>query len=575
VNLGSFNKDGGAAGAPPSPFFRLDHSRYRYFGVNLRGVLARCAWRAIIVMFAVLICAAPSVHALDEASVSRLANEDSDAKLEAINSFVATGDVAAVPLLQALLDENLQRFGKRLVIVADDKATDAVTGASVDVSAGKLEPITINNRLRGALDGAIAVLKLRSPKRGERISAAKAVIDEANEGMLPLIKGALEKEQDKEVRALLAQARAMIEIKSGDATVRRAAVQLLAESATPQAKQILESLLLKTSDGSFVEPDAGVCQEIQRAISAIEMHFMIPQLAGALFSGLSLGSVLLLAALGLAITFGLMGIINMAHGEMLMLGAYTTYVVQSLFRTYVPDFIDWYVVVAVPTAFLFAALVGVALERTVIRFLYGRPLETLLTTWGISLILIQFVRTVFGAQNVEVANPSWMSGGWDLGADVVLPYNRIVIVFFAALVVLAMALLLSRTRLGLYVRAVTQNRGMADCMGIPTPRVDWLTFGLGSGIAGLGGVALSQIGNVGPDLGQSYIVDCFMVVVLGGVGQLAGTVIAAVGLGEINKFLEPFAGAVLGKIFVLILIILFIQKRPQGMFALKGRSLES
>jgi len=237
--------------------------------------------------------------------------------------------------------------------------------------------------------------------------------------------------------------------------------------------------------------------------------------------------------------------------------------------------LDWYLIAAIPAAFIVAALVGVALERSVIRFLYGRPLETLLTTWGISLILIQFVRMLFGAQNVEVANPSWMSGGFNLGADVVLPYNRIAIIFFAAFVVFLTWLFLSRTRLGLYVRAVTQNRTMADCMGIPTPRVDWLTFGLGSGIAGLGGVALSQIGNVGPDLGQSYIVDSFMVVVLGGVGQLAGTIIAAVGLGEINKFLEPFAGAVLGKICVLILIILFIQKRPQGMFALKGRMAEN
>jgi len=283
----------------------------------------------------------------------------------------------------------------------------------------------------------------------------------------------------------------------------------------------------------------------------------------------------LLAALGLAITFGLMGIINMAHGEMLMLGAYTTYVAQSLFRAYLPDWLDWYIVAAVPMAFAVAALVGIALERTVIRFLYGRPLETLLTTWGISLMLTQSVRSLFGAQNVEVANPAWMSGGFNLGADVVLPYNRVVIILFAAFVVFLVWLFLSRTRLGLYVRAVTQNRVMADCMGIATPRVDWMTFGLGSGIAGLGGVALSQIGNVGPDLGQSYIVDSFMVVVLGGVGQLAGTIIAAVGLGEINKFLEPFTGAVLGKIFVLIIIILFIQKRPQGLFALKGRMAES
>jgi urea transport system permease protein len=293
---------------------------------------------------------------------------------------------------------------------------------------------------------------------------------------------------------------------------------------------------------------------------------------GHVFSGVSLGSVLLLAALGLAITFGLMGIINMAHGEMLMLGAYATYLVQLAFRSYLPQHIDWYLAAAVPAGFLTAALVGMVLERSVIRYLYGRPLETLLATWGISLILIQLVRQLFGAQNVEVANPSWMSGGMILSSGLVLPYNRIVIIVFAVIVVLLVWLLMNRTRLGLFVRAVTQNRTMADCVGVATGKIDTLTFGLGCGIAGLGGVALSQIGNVGPELGQSYIVDSFMVVVLGGVGQLAGTIIAATGLGVVNKFLEPYAGAVLGKILVLVFIIIFIQRRPQGLFAMKGRS---
>ncbi|MGH6629464.1 MAG: urea ABC transporter permease subunit UrtB, partial [Burkholderiales bacterium] len=428
-----------------------------------------------------------------------------------------------------------------LLIVAGGGAKDALSGDAVDAPADKLEAIVINNRVRSALDGAIAALQLISPERAERVAAAKTVANDPSEEMLPLIRSALEKEADAEVKALLGQARAVIEIKSSDRAVRREAARLLGESNNPQAKQILSALLQKHPDGSFAEADTGVRAEAEKALKAIEQSFILPQLLGALFSGVSLGSVLLLAALGLAITFGLMGIINMAHGEMLMLGAYTTYVVQSLVRAYLPQSLDWYLAAAVPLAFLVPALVGVLLERGVIRFLYGRPLETLLTTWGISLMLIQCVRTLFGAQNVEVANPSWMSGGFNLGADVVLPYNRIVIIFFAALVVFLMWLFLARTRLGLYVRAVTQNRSMADCMGIPTPRVDWLTFGLGSGIAGLGGVALSQIGNVGPDLGQSYIVDSFMVVVLGGVGQLAGTIIAAIGLGEVNKILEPFA----------------------------------
>jgi urea transport system permease protein len=529
----------------------------------------------IVFVSAWLICAASLAFAIEEATVNQLGAEDSDAKLEAINKIVSAGDAAAIPILKAMQNDALHRFKGRVVIVIDGKASDALTGAAVDAPPDNLEAIVINNRIRGALDGAVAALQILSPVRLERLAAAKTLAGEASEEMLPLIKRSLETEADAEVKALLAQARAAIEIKSPDPALRRQAARLLGESANPQAQQLLRALLQNTADSNFAEPDAAVRAEAERALKAIERRFLIPHILGALFSGLSLGSVLLLVALGLAITFGLMGIINMAHGELVMLGAYATYVMQNLFRAYLQDYTQWYLLAAVPAAFLVSALVGIILERGVIRFLYGRPLETLLTTWGISLILIQFVRMVFGAQNVEVANPAWMSGGFDIGGDVVLPYNRIVIIIFASMVVFLIWLLLAGTRIGLYVRAVTQNRSMADCLGIPTPRVDAVTFGLGSGIAGLGGLALSQIGNVGPDLGQSYIVDSFMVVVLGGVGQLAGTIIAAIALGEINKFLEPFTGAVLGKIFVLILIILFIQKRPQGMFALKGRTLES
>jgi urea transport system permease protein len=294
-----------------------------------------------------------------------------------------------------------------------------------------------------------------------------------------------------------------------------------------------------------------------------------------LFTGLSLGSILLLVALGLAITYGLMGVINMAHGELMMIGAYATFVVQGVFRQYFPGWFDAYLIAALPVSFLTAALVGAALERGVLRHLYGRPLETLLATWGISLMLMQAVRSLFGAQNVAVENPSWMSGGVQVLANLVLPWNRLFIVVFALLVLAAMALLISQTRLGLFVRGVTQNRAMASCMGVHTARIDTTAFALGSGIAGLAGCALSQVGNVGPDLGQGYIVDAFMVVVLGGVGQLAGTVYAALGLGVLNKFLEGWTGAVLAKIAVLVFIIVFIQKRPQGLFAMKGRSAEA
>jgi urea transport system permease protein len=323
------------------------------------------------------------------------------------------------------------------------------------------------------------------------------------------------------------------------------------------------------------EADAQVQAALKAALSKVTSKLEWGEHAGVVFTGISLGSILLLAALGLAITYGLMGVINMAHGELMMIGAYATFVIQNLFRQYLPDLFDWYLLLAVPASFLAAALMGAILERSVFRFLYGRPLETLLASWGISLVLMQLVRTVFGAQNVQVENPNWMSGGFEILSNLTLPYNRLAIIVFAALVLVGMTLLIAKTRLGLFVRSVTQNRPMASCMGVNTARVDTMAFSLGAGIAGLAGCALSQIGNVGPDLGQSYIVDSFMVVVLGGVGQIAGTVYAALGLGLVNKFLEGWTGAVLAKILVLVIVVIFIQKRPQGLFAMRGRSAEA
>jgi len=314
---------------------------------------------------------------------------------------------------------------------------------------------------------------------------------------------------------------------------------------------------------------------LSASLDTVQSRLAWGERLGVLFTGISLGSILLLVALGLAITYGLMGVINMAHGELMMIGAYATYLMQNLFRQYLPGAFDFYVIAAIPASFLASALVGAVLERSVIRWLYGRPLETLLATWGISLILMQLVRTIFGAQNVGVENPSWLSGGVQVLPNLTLPFNRLAILAFAALVLLGMALLIGKTRLGLFVRGVTQNRRMASCMGVNTARIDTYAFSLGAGIAGLAGCALSQVGNVGPDLGQSYIVDSFMVVVLGGVGQLAGTVYAGLGLGVLNKLLEGWAGAVLAKIMVLVFIVVFIQKRPQGIFAMKGRSAEA
>jgi len=429
--------------------------------------------------------------------------------------------------------------------------------------------VRLNNRLRGLIDNALASHRLLSDDSATRLAAARQLQKSAQPAQVALLDRRYASEPDAAVRAALGLALANLQLGAGDPSVRLAAVRLLGETADPTARTRLEALLQPE-----METDPTVRTAAETSLAQVKRKLLVGEVLGQAFSGLSLGSILLLAALGLAITFGLLGVINMAHGEMLMLGAYSTYMVQVVVQRYAPGALEFYPLIALPVAFAVSAGVGMALERTVIRHLYGRPLETLLATWGISLILIQAVRLLFGAQNVEVSNPAWLSGGIQVLPNLILPYNRLVIIAFALAVVLLTWLLLNRTRLGLNVRAVTQNRNMAACCGVSTGRVDMLAFGLGSGIAGLGGVALSQVGNVGPDLGQSYIIDSFLVVVLGGVGQLAGSLWAAFGLGIANKLLEPQIGAVLGKILILALVILFIQKRPQGLFALKGRVID-
>ena len=434
---------------------------------------------------------------------------------------------------------------------------------------GETKTIRLNNRLRGLINNVQASQQLLAADPKVRLAAARTLQKSAVPAQLKFLDQQVAAETDEDVHTALSLALANLQLVDSDPVVRLAAVRLLGSTGDPLARTRLEALL-----APGVETDAAVHTAAETSLAQVKRKLMMGEILGQAFSGMSLGSILLLAALGLAITFGLLGVINMAHGEMLMLGAYSTYVVQLMMQRYVPAAIEFYPLIALPVAFFVTAAIGMALERTVIRHLYGRPLETLLATWGISLMLIQLVRLVFGAQNVEVSNPAWLSGGIQVLPNLVLPYNRIVIIAFALFVVVLTWLLLNKTRLGLNVRAVTQNRNMAACCGVPTGRVDMLAFGLGSGIAGLGGVALSQIGNVGPDLGQSYIIDSFLVVVLGGVGQLAGSVMAAFGLGIANKILEPQIGAVLGKILILALIILFIQKRPQGLFALKGRVID-
>jgi urea transport system permease protein len=528
---------------------------------------------AVLLVPALLLSA--GAWAIDPALVTQLGTGDTSAKVEAIEALARTGDPAGLPVLKALQEGTLAVTPDGQVIIVDgSQAQDAATLQTIEPAPAEYETVTINNRVRGRLQGALSAFALFSDNRDERLAAARAIENSPQESLAPILAQVVAKETDPEIKAVLAQVKAGIDLGSPDRELRLAAVNLLGESSAQRTKQPLYALLEKDSSGEYAEPDAEVREAAAAAIKAIDRRLAAYEYAGRLFTGISLGSILLLAALGLAITYGLLGVINMAHGEMIMIGAYATFVTQQMVKSYAPELIEWYPVFAVPVAFLASALVGMALERSVIRWLYGRPLETLLATWGISLFLIQLVRQIFGAQNVEVANPSWMSGGIQL-TNLTLPYNRIVIILFALAVLAAMWLVLSRTRLGLFVRGVTQNRTMASCVGVNTGRVDVLAFGLGSGIAGLAGCALSQVGNVGPDLGQSYIIDSFMVVVLGGVGQLAGTVYAALGLGVAMKLMEPHVGAVLTKILILVLIIAFIQKRPQGLFALKGRAVEA
>ena len=508
--------------------------------------------------------------ALEPAQYARLAIGDSEARVAALDDVALAGDTAIIPFLQALLDDGVKTSGERVYVVdAAGAAVDPATGAKAALPADA-EDVINNNRMRGELEATIALLNLRAPQLEQRRAAVEVLRSaELSEKKLPLLERALQDEQNESLREPLLEISAGLHLSSPDKAVRLKAARDLREGNSQTIKQLLSSRL--AADG---ETDSEVRVAIETSIAAIDRRQAVYEYVGMVFTGISLGSILMLAALGLAVTYGLMGVINMAHGEMMMLGAYATFIVQNLFRQYLPAWFDWYVIAALPAAFVVTALVGMALERSVIRFLYGRPLETLLATWGISLVLMQLVRSLFGAQNVQVENPGWLSGGIEVAANLVLPYNRIAIIVFSALVLLLMWGLLTRTRLGLFVRAVTQNRAMASCVGVDTRSVDTRAFGLGSGIAGLAGVALSQVGNVGPDLGKSYIVDSFMVVVLGGVGQLAGAVYAALGLGVLSKFLEGFAGAVLAKIIVLVVIIVFIQKRPQGIFALQGRAAD-
>jgi len=492
----------------------------------------------------------------------------------AIAALGATGDPAVAPLLEVLGEGDLYvRKMDRQVFIAEREGsdytlTDPLTGEEAGVAGrSAVDKIRVNNNLRRAIRGAMAGLTLRAPDAATRAAAAETLFNSPDPDMADVLDAAIEAESDGPVRSKMQLARAAIVLKSdADDAAKIAAVETVAERGDREAL----SLLTAVSNAS----EGDVKAAADKAIAGVNKTLAMWDAVQNVWYGISLGSVLLLAAIGLAITFGVMGVINMAHGEMVMIGAYVTFVVQEIIRNHAPGLFDASVVIALPLAFLVAGAIGIAIERGIIRFLYGRPLETLLATWGLSLILQQAVRSLFGPTNRQVGAPSWMSGAFDLGG-LSITWNRLVIVLFALAVFAALVIAFKKTSFGLRMRAVVQNRPMAGSMGIRTPWVDALTFGVGSGIAGIAGVALSQIDNVSPNLGQSYIIDSFMVVVFGGVGNLWGTLVGAMTLGVVNKFLEPYAGAVLAKILVLVFIILFIQKRPRGLFALKGRAVDA
>lgn len=473
--------------------------------------------------------------------------------------------------LVAYIDQNelyTDSSGDTYILKNDEKLLSYPQLQAIDTWPSDLSQVTLVNTLRKALNFGQAKVKLNSDDASQRLAAVDILENNLDELDVATIKQLYLNEKSESVKARLAQLKARLDFNSSDEFIKIEAVKVLADSNRPDVYVLITQSLEQPQSNPALKT------ALVEAQNKIKTRLQISEWSGHVFSGLSTASILLLAALGLAITYGLLGVINMAHGELIMIGAYTTYVIQSFFKTHFAGLVDWYLLAAIPAAFLVSALIGMLIERTVIRPLYGRQLETLLATFGVSLILMQSVRMIFGAQNVEVSNVAWLSGGIALTPSLMLPYNRIAIIGFTVTVLLLLVFLLNKTRFGLFVRAVTQNRQMARAVGIRSARIDMLAFGLGSGLAGLAGCALAQVGNVGPDLGQNYIIDAFLVVVVGGVGQVWGAVLAALGLGISGTVLEIGLGAVLAKIILLVLVILFIQKRPQGLFAIKGRFVE-
>ena len=523
-----------------------------------------------ILMFCLLLLGPVTAQAADaanEAAVA-LAGQNFDDIRHGVEALGVSGSSRATAILGALQDGRLVLgANQQLFIKSAAGSYEAALTGEPAADPGAVHAVRVNNSIRRSVDAALGALRLFNPDATIRATAAEAVFKSRDPAGIPALTRAIATEKDAGVKRTMEQARAVALFAAGDAPepARLTAVATLRDRGDIDARAVLSTLTN--------QPPA-VVEAAAAAVKSIDTSLQLWSLLQSAYYGLSLGSVLLLAATGLAITFGVMGVINMAHGEMVMIGAYVTFVVQTVIRNHAPGLFGASLFFAVPLAFLVAGAIGIAIERSLIRWLYGRPLETLLATWGLSLVLQQAVRSIFGPTNQEVSTPAWMSGAMPLGG-LSLTYNRLTIIVFAVLVLGTLMAVLRYTSLGLRMRAVTQNRRMAAAMGIRTPWIDALTFGLGSGVAGMAGVALSQIDNVSPNLGQGYIIDSFMVVVFGGVGNLWGTAVGALTLGILNKFLEPVAGAVLAKIVVLIALILFIQRKPRGMFPLKGRAVES
>jgi urea transport system permease protein len=536
-------------------------------------MLTRALAYAAVILLLLLPC--PSARAEErpqDPALRLLGSGESVNVAEGITQLAHAGSDWALPVLDALLAGRLFADASGRVLMQDDDGRFLSAASRQPVTTSDApKSIALNNLSRRALEQALSRLRLTAKSPQLRRQAARKLSEYPSPEAVSLIRSLYTTEPDREAKEWMGLAMAKLDLKNDDPKRRIAAARAIGESSDLSLEA---ELLAMVGDGKGTEQDPNVRPHLRAALRSVQSRIFWVNAVSNTVYGLSLGSVLVLAALGLAITFGLMRVINMAHGEMLMLGAYSTFFIRELFLSSAPGAADWYLLLAVPFAFLTTFLMGVLLERLVIRHLYGRPLETLLATWGLSLILIQLVRVLFGAQNVTVANPEWLSGGWEAMPALVIPYSRIAVLAFAASVVAFVGFVLRGTSVGLKVWAVTQNREIASALGIPAHRIDMWTFGLGSGLAGLAGVALSQLGNVGPELGQQHIIDSFMVVVLGGVGNILGTISAGVGLGIANKVLEPSVGAVLGKIILLALLILFIQYRPQGLFALKGRAAE-